>query len=106
MHLAAKSQDETPPNSSPWEKAVIREVQKAREAEVLASYPIRGSVPGWYFKLEETSNGAWAAEGTDLWGRKVACQGSDENSALHQCQDMALEHRREVTASGHANGEA
>jgi hypothetical protein len=64
-------------------------VTKLSEAEVLSRYPIAGQLDGWYFRLEETSNNYWRAEATDLWGRKVACGGSDEDALLRECVAMA-----------------
>jgi hypothetical protein len=66
-----------------------RLVEKQIESEVLSQYPIQGMVDGWYFRLTETSNGAWLCEGTDLWGRKASCQGSNEALLLQECQAMA-----------------
>jgi hypothetical protein len=84
-----------------------RIVEKMREDEVLNQYPINGSLQGWFFRLEETSNCAWTAEGTDLWGRKVSCQGTDEDSTLEKCVAMAVQIRDEVLAAkGARNSEA
>jgi hypothetical protein len=33
---------------------------------------------------EETSNGVYEVEGSDLWGRKVYCQGTDLDSLMAQ----------------------
>jgi len=48
-------------------------------------YPLDGGVPGWYFRVNETSNGAWTAEACDAWGRKVACSGSAPEPLLRRC---------------------
>lgn len=66
-----------------------RMIDKLSESEVLKQYPIGGRLDGWYFRLYETSNNAWLAEGTDLWGRKVSCQGNDEAALLQECIGMA-----------------
>ena len=66
-----------------------RMVQKLTQSEVASQFPIRGSVAGWHFRLDETSNGAWLAEGTDLWGRRVSCRGADEEALLRECESMA-----------------
>jgi Immunity protein 27 len=64
-------------------------VERLSETDVRSQYPIGGEVKGWYFRLEEVSNGYWRAEGTDLWGRKVTCHGSDEASLVHECAALA-----------------
>ena len=66
-----------------------RILQKLSEAEVASQFPIRRSITGWHFRLHETSNGVWLAEGTDLWGRRVSCQGTDEEALLQECEAMA-----------------
>lgn len=66
-----------------------RSVEKLSEAEIVKEFPIRGHLDGWHFRLVETSNNVWLAEGSDLWGRKVSCRGSDENSLLQECVAMA-----------------
>ena len=66
-----------------------RLVEKLSESEVLRRYPIADRFEGWYFRLEETSNNYWHAEGTDLWGRRVACNGSDEDALLRECIALA-----------------
>jgi hypothetical protein len=66
-----------------------RAVQKLSEAELASEFPIQGSVEGWRFRLTESSNGAWLAEGSDSWGRRVACQGMDEEVLLRDCEGMA-----------------
>ncbi|HJU08063.1 MAG TPA: hypothetical protein VJ727_06225 [Rhodanobacteraceae bacterium] len=64
-------------------------IKKRTEREALESYPIRGEVTGWFFRLKETSAGGWLAEGIDLWGHKVSCQGTDERALMRQCEMMA-----------------
>ena len=65
-----------------------RMIDKLSESEVLKQYPIGGRFDGWYFRIKETSSNAWLAEGTDLWGRKVSCQGNEEVALLQECIDM------------------
>lgn len=72
-------------------------IRQQTEAELLSQYPLQAGVDGWSFRLTETSNGAWLAEGMDLWGRKVACQGSDEELLLNQCAAMAREVQLQVS---------
>jgi hypothetical protein len=66
-----------------------RFVEKLSENEILKQYPIGGRLDGWYFRLTETSNNAWLAEGSNQWGRKVSCRGGDEIELLQECVAMA-----------------
>ena len=77
---------------------VMRAVTKRTEAEILAEYPIAGLLPGWYLRLRETSNQAWLAEGSDLWGRQVSCR-VDEGD-IRPCVAMAEHVQREVESRG------
>ena len=73
-----------------------RPVVKKTEAEVIATYPIADLLPGWYFRLRETSNQAWLAEGTDLFGRQVSCRVTEGD--VRPCVAMAEKIQRELDA--------
>ena len=64
---------------------INREVTRWDEEQVLAEYPISGLVPGWYFRFQEISSGAFWVEGTDLCGRRVSQRGSDPDRILNDC---------------------
>ncbi len=66
-----------------------RAIQKNSESEILKNYPIKGMFEGWYFRTNEISNNAWEVEGTDLWGCKVCCQGSDPQTLIIEAEAMA-----------------
>lgn len=53
-------------------------VHKRTEAEVHQRYPLADRLPGWFFRVEESSPGHFVAEGTDLWGRVVSISGGDD----------------------------
>jgi len=55
----------------------ILQMPKLREDVVRRTHPVLGPIAGWYFRCEEQSNNVWLAEGTDLWGRKVAATDHD-----------------------------
>jgi hypothetical protein len=40
-------------------------IHELSEEEILEDFPIRGKMPGWFFRMEEVSNGAWIVEGSD-----------------------------------------
>ena len=65
-------------------------IEKLSESELLESFPIRGEIDGWFFRIKEKSNNAWEAEGSDLWGRKVYCQGHDPEELLAEVKGMAV----------------
>ncbi|MGD0917216.1 MAG: hypothetical protein ABSB22_12245 [Thermodesulfobacteriota bacterium] len=54
-------------------------------------FPIKGKVPGWYFRQEEVSNGAWEVEGVDQWGRRVNRIGDDPDQLFIKCEVAAQE---------------
>ena len=66
-----------------------RPVTRMSEAEAKGRYPIADRVPGWFFRVEEISAGAWRVEGTDLDGRTVARTGSDPHELLAECCEDA-----------------
>lgn len=73
----------------PLGRNMNRIVEALPESELLATHPMAGIIPGWFFRVEETSNNAWRAEGKDKWGRLVSCQGSNDQEALHLCMAQA-----------------
>jgi hypothetical protein len=64
---------------------IARTVHKKDPGEVQELFPIIGVVEGWYFRQTEVSPGAYAVEGTDLWGRKVSRFGDDADELLALC---------------------
>jgi hypothetical protein len=68
---------------------VKQPVRKLDEDTVRRDFPIADRVPGWFFRVDEVSNGAYRAIGTDLWGRRTETAGSDPEHALADCIDWA-----------------
>jgi hypothetical protein len=64
-------------------------VHKMDQDDVRREYPIADRVAGWFFRLEEKSPSEWVVEGTDLWGRKVAGNGTNEIALLDECCEAA-----------------
>ena len=60
-------------------------IQRLTEEE-LFDYPITDFVKGWYFKVIETSNGAYLVEGKDPWSHIVSRQGGDPDELLNTCK--------------------
>lgn len=75
-------------------------IRKLSEAEILEDFPIRGKTPGWFFRMEEVSNGAWIVEGSDLWGRRVSRGGGDPDDMLAACEEDAAEIEQGLGAAG------
>ena len=55
------------------------------EAEVVRDFPLTDLAPGWYFRVGETSAGAYEVEGTDLYNRRVRRTGADPDALLTEC---------------------
>lgn len=75
-------------------------VRKLSEAEILEDFPIRGKTPGWFFRMEEVSNGAWIVEGSDRWGRRVSRGGGDPDDMLAACEEDAAEIEQGLSSAG------
>ena len=52
-------------------------------------YPIADRLTDWHFRFTETSSNVWLAEGSDIWGRTVSCQGHDQDELLAMCIECA-----------------
>lgn len=61
-------------------------------------YPIRDLVDGWFFRIQEISNGVYEVEGTDIWGRKVLRNSieSELDQALKACANDARKIKAEL----------
>jgi hypothetical protein len=66
------------------------------EGETKRRYPLVDRVPGWFFRVEEISPGAWRVDGTDLYGRTVGRTGSNPDELLTECCADAAEIERRV----------
>lgn len=72
-----------------------KKIQKKSEKEIIAEYPIKGLLEGWYFSQREISPGGYEVKGTDLWGRMVSGNGTDPDELLNQCVVDAREITRQ-----------
>jgi len=68
-----------------------KEIKKLSESNILKSFPIKGQVSGWYFRVTEISNGAWLVEGSDQFGRMVSANGSNPEELLQDLSSQASE---------------
>jgi hypothetical protein len=60
-------------------------IHKYTEEELLA-YPIKDVVDGWFFRINEISQGYYRVTGIDRWGRSVARDGIDPDALLNLCK--------------------
>ncbi|WP_456426972.1 hypothetical protein [Rhodocaloribacter sp.] len=65
------------------------QITKLTDTELSQSYPIKGEVTGWYYRITETSNNAWLIEGSDHWGRKILIRGDDPDNLIEQAEKEA-----------------
>jgi hypothetical protein len=66
-------------------------IRKLNENDVKLRFPISGKLDGWYFKIEEISNGAYQVSGSDLFGRIISKTGDNPDILLNECIEKALE---------------
>lgn len=64
---------------------------KKNESEIIKNYPISNLLVGWYFRIWEGSYGHYIAEGSDLYGRIVSSEGSEEEQVLKDTIQSAKE---------------
>jgi hypothetical protein len=48
----------------------------------LKAYPIKDLIDGWYFRVDEISQGYYRVTGIDQWGRSVSRDGKDPDELL------------------------
>jgi hypothetical protein len=64
---------------------IKKRISRLTEAE-LNAYPIKGIVEGWYFRIEEVSQGYFRVTGMDEWGRSISRDGIDPDELLLACK--------------------
>ena len=60
------------------------------DREIRQSFPVRGRVRGWFFRVEELPTGYWQVKGRDLYGQTVSCLGSNPEEVLNDAESEAL----------------
>lgn len=60
-------------------------------SENLKTYPIKGVIEGWHFRIEEISQGYFHVTGIDQWGRSVSRDGIDPDDLLLACKEDIVE---------------
>lgn len=54
-----------------------------RNDEELRRYPITNVLEGWFFRVDEISQGYYRVEGIDRWGHSVSRDGIDPDQLLN-----------------------
>ncbi len=70
-----------------------KRISPKTKEELKKDYPIDDLLKGWYFKYWEASYGHFIVEGSDPYGRKVSCEGSDYEDILKKAVKLAEEIR-------------
>jgi hypothetical protein len=60
------------------------------DREIRQSYPVRGRVRGWFFRVEELPTGYWQVRGRDRFGQTVNCLGSNPEDVLNDAESEAM----------------
>ncbi len=63
----------------------------------LSAYPIKNIVEGWFFRIDEISNGYFRVQGVDRSGHSVSRDGMNPDELFLKCkQDISEMFPREV----------
>ena len=57
----------------------------------LRNHPITDIIDGWFFRIDEISQGYYRVEGVDQWGHSISRDGIDPGSMLSACRVDILE---------------
>ena len=60
------------------------------DRQIRQSYPVRGRVRGWFFRVEELPTGYWQVRGRDRFGQTVNCLGSNPEDVLNDAESEAM----------------
>ena len=60
------------------------------DREVRQSFPVRGRVRGWFFRVEELPTGYWQVKGRNRHGQTVRCLGTSPEEVLRDAEAEAL----------------
>ncbi len=52
----------------------------------LEAYPIKDLIEGWFFRIEEISQGFYRVTGVDIFGRSISKDGIDPEELLFACK--------------------
>lgn len=66
-----------------------KQIAEKSEQQLKREYPIEGGTPGWFYSVNEISNGYWRITGSDKWGRKISIDGTDPDQLLDEAETEA-----------------
>jgi hypothetical protein len=58
--------------------------------DIRQSFPVRGRVRGWFYRLEELPTGHWQVKGRDRFGQTVDVIGKTPEEVLSMAEDEAM----------------
>ena len=64
----------------------MRWLKRSSKIELQRDYPIQRGLPGWFFRVEETSAGVYRAEGANESGHSVSRSGTNQDTPLSECE--------------------
>lgn len=59
------------------------------EKGIQQSFPVRGRIRGWFFRVEELPSGDWQVRGRDRHGQTVSVVGTGPEEALASAESEA-----------------
>ena len=62
---------------------------KHADGKIRQSFPVRGRVRGWFYRLEELPTGNWQVKGRDRFGQTVNVVGSSPEEVLTNAENEA-----------------
>lgn len=65
-------------------------IQKQNKEEFI-NFPITNIRKGWFFRVDEISQGYYRVEGVDRFGRVVSKEGIDPELLLEECKNYIQE---------------
>jgi hypothetical protein len=60
------------------------------DREIRQSFPVRGRVRGWFFRVDELPTGYWQVKGRNRHGQTVSCLGTNPEEVLKDAESEAL----------------
>ena len=63
----------------------LKKIIMIKSNEDLLDYPIIGVVEGWFFRVDELTQGYYRVKGVDRLGRIVSREGIDPEDLMEKC---------------------
>ncbi|HSG97532.1 MAG TPA: hypothetical protein VLA11_06040 [Woeseiaceae bacterium] len=59
------------------------------DRDIRQSFPVRGEVKGWFYRVEELPTGYWQVKGRDRFGQTVSSVGTNPEDVLRSAEEEA-----------------